>query len=156
MILSPSKSDQESKLIFDDVSKASINSSYRFVETRLDGVYQIENCGSENLVDWGEDTFRDSLRTYVVGRKNVTNSKWRLIREKSDKDAYQIVEAKNGKNNLYLSSTFIFSTSERLALLWTGTNESDWVGDENLRRVFTFEKFKRDAVRSQVFLAFNT
>ena len=156
MILSPSKTEQESKLIFDDVSKSSINSSYRFVKIKSDDLYQIENCGSKNLVDWGQDTVRDNLRIYVVGRKDVTNSKWRLIQEKSDKNAYQIVEAKNGKNNLYLSSTFIFSTSERLALLWTGTNESDWVGDENLRRVFTFEKFKRDAVRFQVFLDFNT
>lgn len=143
MFLSPSKSDQESKLIFDDLSKASINSSYRFVKD-VDDVYEIENCGSENLVDWGQDTVRDRLRIFVVGRKDVTNSEWRLIREKSDTDAYQIVEAENGKNNLYLSTTFSPSTNERLALLWTGTNESDWAGDENLRRVFTFEKFKRD------------
>ena len=151
MMLSPSKSDQESKLIFDDALKATINNSYRIIETRHDKVYQIENCGSENLVGWGPDTVRDRLRIYVVG-KNVTNSRWRLIPEKSDKDAYQIVEGKDGKNNLYLSSTFLTSTGERLAIIWTGTNESDWVGDENLRRVFTFEKFERDAVRLQAFL----
>ena len=162
MILSPSKSDQESKLIFKDASEANINSSYRFIDPRNgkdyftlfgfgydEGVdlFEIENCGSGNRVQWDPSTALNSLQKYVFGSNDVTNPKWRLIREKSNKDAYQIVDAKDDKNNLYLSSTFLKSTNERLAMLWTGATESDWVGDEHLRRVFTFEKFERHDVR---------
>ena len=130
-------------------SDASLEIAWKFVASDDDDElsqsgYRLKKCLSEEYLVWSEfeeTKQHDDLRHYVFYDvdKNAFLNEWLVVPE-SDGEHYQILDALSKTYNLYSSQ--VFDDGFQLPFVWTGNDESDWVGDENSKRLWRLEKIE--------------